>query len=57
MYMSESSDPYKYTITTSINYKDICFCVVRDMRYQKVIPFITREYDSLKSVGVFCTSK
>jgi hypothetical protein len=33
MYMSESSDPYKYVVTTFINYKYICFCIVRDIRY------------------------
>jgi hypothetical protein len=49
MYMSESNDPYKYAVTTSINYKDRCFYIVRDIRYQKVIPFITGEYVSLKS--------
>jgi hypothetical protein len=48
--MSESSDSYRYTITTSINYKYICFCVARDIRYRKVIPFITGEYVSLKSM-------
>jgi hypothetical protein len=54
MYMSESSDPYKYTVTTSIKYKDICFCVARDIRSWKVIPFITREYVSLKSMMGLC---
>jgi hypothetical protein len=49
MYMSESNDLYKYAVTTSINYKNRCFCIVRDIRYQKVIPFITGEYVSLKS--------
>jgi hypothetical protein len=49
MYMSEYNDTYKYAITTSINCKDRCFCIARDIRYQKVIPFITGEYVSLKS--------
>jgi hypothetical protein len=49
MYMSESNEPYKYAVTTSINCKDRCFCIARDIRYQKVIPFITGEYVSLKS--------
>jgi hypothetical protein len=49
MYISESNDPYKYAVVTSINCKYRCFCIVRDIRYQKVIPFITRDYVSLKS--------
>jgi hypothetical protein len=56
MYMSESSDPYKYAVTTSINCKDKYFCVVRDIRYQKVIPFITGEYVSLKSMSDLCVN-
>jgi hypothetical protein len=56
IYTSESSDPYKYVVMTSINYKDRHFCVARDIRYQKVILFITREYVSLKSMseGAMC---
>jgi hypothetical protein len=49
MYISESNDPYKYAVTTSINCKDRCFCIARDIRYQKVISLITREYILLKS--------
>jgi hypothetical protein len=49
MYISKSNDPYKYTVITSINCKDIYFCIGRDIRYQKVIPFIIGEYVSLKS--------
>jgi hypothetical protein len=49
MYMSESNNPFKYAVMTSINCKDRCFCIVRDIRYLKVIPFITGEYVSLKS--------
>jgi hypothetical protein len=49
MYMSESNDPYKYAVITSINYKDTCFCIAIDIRYWKVIPFITGEYVLLKS--------
>jgi hypothetical protein len=56
MYMSESSDPYKYVLTTSINYKELCFCVVRDMRYRKVIPFITKEYVSMKPMLGLCVN-
>jgi hypothetical protein len=41
IYISESNDPYKYAVTTSINCKDICFYIIRGIRYQKVIPFIT----------------
>jgi hypothetical protein len=48
MYIFESNDPYKYAVMTSINCKDRCFRIVRDIRYQKVIPFITEEYVSLK---------
>jgi hypothetical protein len=33
MYMSEFNDSYKYAITTSINSKDRCFCIARDIRY------------------------
>jgi hypothetical protein len=54
MYISESNDPYKYAVMTSINYKDICFCIAKDIRYQKVIPFITKEYVSLKSTLGLC---
>jgi hypothetical protein len=49
MYMSKSNDQYKYVVTTSINYEDRCFCIAKDIRYQKVILFITEEYVSLKS--------
>jgi hypothetical protein len=49
MYMSESNDTYKYAATTSINCKDIYFYIARDIRYQKVIPFITGEYVLMKS--------
>jgi hypothetical protein len=49
MYISESNDTYKYAVMTSINYKYRCFCITRYIRYQKVIPFITGEYVSLKS--------
>jgi hypothetical protein len=54
MYMFKSNYPYKYTIMASINCKDICFCIARDIRYQKVILFITREYVSLKSILGLC---
>jgi hypothetical protein len=50
MYISKSSDPYKYSVTTSINYKDRWFCIARDIKYQKLISFITVEYVSLKSI-------
>jgi hypothetical protein len=45
MYISKSNDPYKYVVTISVNCKD------RDIKYQKVIPFITGEYVSLKSMS------
>jgi hypothetical protein len=51
MYVFESNDSYKYAVTTSINCKDRCFCIARDIRYQKVISFITEEYVSLKSTS------
>jgi hypothetical protein len=54
MCISESNDPYKYMVTTSINYKDRCFYVARDIRYKKVITFITREYILLKSTPGLC---
>jgi hypothetical protein len=54
--MSKSSDPYKYAVTISINCKYRCFCIARDIRYQKVIPFITREYVSLKSMSGLCVN-
>jgi hypothetical protein len=54
MYMSEFNDPHKYAVTTSINCKDRCFYIARDIRYRKVIPFITGEYVSLKSTPGLC---
>jgi hypothetical protein len=54
MYMSKSNDPYKYAVMTSINCKDRCFCIFRDIRYRKVISFITGEYVSLKSTRGLC---
>jgi hypothetical protein len=54
MYISESNDPYKYAVTTSINCKDRYFCITRNIRYQKVIPFIIEEYVSLKSTLGLC---
>jgi hypothetical protein len=54
MYMSESNDPYKYAVMTSINCKDRCFCIARDIRYRKVIPLITGEYVLLKSTSGLC---
>jgi hypothetical protein len=54
MYISESNDPHKYAVTTFINCKDRCFCIARDIRHQKGIPFITGEYISLKSTLGLC---
>jgi hypothetical protein len=54
MYISESKDPYKYAVKTFINCKDRCFCIARDIRYQKVISFITGEYISLKLTPGLC---
>jgi hypothetical protein len=56
MYMSESSDQYKYAVTTSINCKDRCFYVATYIRYQKVISFITGEYVSLKLMLGLCVN-
>jgi hypothetical protein len=50
MYISESNDPHKYAVMTSINCKDRWFYIARDIKYRKVIPFITGEYASLKSM-------
>jgi hypothetical protein len=33
MYMSKSNDPYKYVVMTSMNCKDRCFCISRDIKY------------------------
>jgi hypothetical protein len=44
IYISESSDTYKYAVITSINCKDRWFCIARDIKYQKIIPFIIGEY-------------
>jgi hypothetical protein len=57
MYMYESSDTYKYAVTTFINCKDRHFCVARNIRYRKVISIITGEYVSLKSMtGLYVNS-
>jgi hypothetical protein len=56
IYISESSDPYKYAVTTSINCKDRRFCVARNIRYQKVITFIIGEYVLLKSLSGLCVN-
>ena len=50
MYILESNDPYKYAVTTSINCIDRRFCTASDIKYQNVIPLITGEYVSLKSM-------
>jgi hypothetical protein len=34
---------HKYAVTISINYKNRCFLIVRDIRYRKVISFIIEE--------------
>jgi hypothetical protein len=56
IYISESNDLYKYAVMTSINCKDRSFCIARDIKYQKVIPFITGEYVSLKSMLGLCVN-
>jgi hypothetical protein len=52
MYISESNASYNYAVMTSINCKDRCFWIARDIKYQKVILFIIGEYISLKSMSV-----
>jgi hypothetical protein len=56
MYMSESSDSCEYVVMASIYCKDTRFWVARDIRYHKVIPFITVEYVSLKSMSGLCVN-
>jgi hypothetical protein len=56
VYMSESSDSCEYVVMTSIDCKDTRFWVARDIRYHKVIPFITVEYVSLKSMSGLCVN-
>jgi hypothetical protein len=51
MNISESSDSYKYAVMTSINCKDRWFCIARDIKYRKVMLFVTGEYVSLKSIS------
>ena len=51
MYILESSDPYKYAVTTSINCIDRRFCTAREIKYRNVIPPMTGEYVSLKSMS------
>jgi hypothetical protein len=41
---------------TSINCNDKCFCIASDIKYQKVIPFITGEYVLLKSMPGLCVN-
>ena len=48
--MSESSDPYKYAVTTSINFIDRRFWIASDIKYRNEIPLMTGEYVSLKSM-------
>jgi hypothetical protein len=49
----ESSDSYKYAVTSYINCKDRCiFFIIRDIKYRKVILFIIGEYVSLKSMSI-----
>jgi hypothetical protein len=56
MYISESINPYKYVTMTSINCIDRYFYIARDIKYQKSIPFITREYVSLKLMSGLCVN-
>jgi hypothetical protein len=43
MYILESNDPYKYAVTTSINYIYKRFCTASDIKYRNVILAITEE--------------
>jgi hypothetical protein len=43
----------KFAVMKFINYKDRWFCITKDIKYQKVILFITKEYVSLKSITGF----
>ena len=43
MYILESNDPYKYAVTTSINYIDRRFYTASDIKYRNIIPLITGE--------------
>jgi hypothetical protein len=54
MYISESSDPYKYAVITSINCIDRWFCTANEIKYRNVIPLMTGEYVSLKSTPGLC---
>jgi hypothetical protein len=54
MFISESSDLYKYAVTAFINCKDKWFYIARDINHQKVNPFITGEYASCKSTTGLC---
>jgi hypothetical protein len=38
-----SNDPYKYTVTTSINFICNSMFTTMDIKYRNVVPFITRE--------------
>jgi len=51
MYMSEPSDPKRYIVTMSINCIDRRFYTAREIKYQNVIPPMTGEYISLKSMS------
>jgi hypothetical protein len=54
MYILESSDPYKYVVTMSINCIDRRFCTAKEIKYRNVILLITREYVLLKSTPGLC---
>jgi hypothetical protein len=56
MHISESSDLYKYVVTTSNNCKDRKHYIIRDIKYRMVIPFITGDYVSLKSMSGLCVN-
>src|SRR5438132_2536245 len=54
--MSESNYPYKYAVTTSIRCMDIPFCIANHIKYWNVIPLITEEYVSSKSMPGLCVN-
>src|SRR6266540_558558 len=54
--MSQSNDPYKYAVTTSMRCMDRPFCTANDIKYRNVIPLITGEYVSSKSMLELCVN-
>ncbi len=53
-YMSESSDPHGYVITTFINCRDRWFCTVNDISYRKEIPPLENSWVSAWTLVLQC---